>query len=139
MNEGDQFPCKMEVGILAIAVKRVYDLPDKGDGYRILVERIWPRGISKEKARLDLWLREAGASPLLRKWFGHDPEKWETFRRRYFMELHKRPEVIQQLRGIIKKERNVTFIFSARDELHNNAVALKEFIETGQIRELAAK
>ncbi len=120
-------------------MKRVYDLPADEDGYRILVERLWPRGISKERAHINLWLREAGASPSLRKWFGHDPGKWETFRHRYFMELHDRPEVVQRLRDIIEKERNVTFIVSARDEKHNNAVALKEFLETGQVNELAAQ
>jgi uncharacterized protein YeaO (DUF488 family) len=118
---------------LVIAVKRVYELPKTSDGYRILVERLWPRGISKEKAHIDLWLREAGASHLLRKWYGHDPEKWELFRQKYFLELHERPGVINQLREIIDREHKVTFIFSARDELHNNAIALKEFLEMGQI------
>jgi uncharacterized protein YeaO (DUF488 family) len=118
---------------LVIAVKRVYEIPENGDGYRILVERLWPRGMSKEKAHIDLWLREAGASSMLRKWFGHDPEKWDTFRQRYFMELHDRPGVIHQVQEIIAREQNVTFVFSARDELHNNAIALKEFLEMGQI------
>jgi len=118
---------------LVIAVKRVYELPKSGDGYRILVERLWPRGISKEKAHIDLWLREAGASPLLRKWYGHDPEKWETFRQKYFMELQDRSGVINQLREIIDREQKVTFIYASRDEVHNNAIALKEFLETGQI------
>ncbi len=67
---------------MVIRLKRVYDSPDPGDGYRVLVERLWPRGVSKERARVDLWLKEAGASPPLRIWFGHDPEKWEEFRRR---------------------------------------------------------
>ena len=124
---------------MVIAVKRVYELPTAGDGYRILVERLWPRGISKERARVDLWLREAGASSLLRKWFGHDPLKWETFRQKYFMELHDRPVVVNQLREIIDREKKVTFIYAARDEVHNNAIALKEFLETGQILEPAGR
>ncbi|HVP94602.1 MAG TPA: DUF488 family protein [Methanoregulaceae archaeon] len=124
---------------MVIIVKRIYDHPAAEDGYRVLVERLWPRGMSKENAHIDLWLREAGASPSLRRWFGHDPGKWETFRQRYFMELHDRPWVVQQLREIIKREGKVTFVFSAHDERYNNAIALKQFLETGQIQELAAR
>ena len=112
-----------------IRLKRVYDPPADEDGYRILVERLWPRGISKERARIDLWLRDAGASPELRTWFGHDPERWEEFRRRYFAELSAREEVVQALRKAIQDRRTVTFVFAARDEQHNNAVALLEFLE----------
>jgi uncharacterized protein YeaO (DUF488 family) len=112
-----------------IRLKRVYDPPAREDGFRILVERLWPRGISKEHARIDLWLKDAGASSELRTWFGHDPEKWEEFRRRYFGEMRQRPEVVKALREAIGKEGTVTFVFAARDAEHNNAVALREFLE----------
>jgi uncharacterized protein YeaO (DUF488 family) len=124
---------------LTIALKRVYDTPETGDGFRILVERLWPRGLSKEKARIDLWLREAGASPQLRKWFGHDPMKWEPFCRRYFAELRDKPLVVGQLQDIVRSRKKVTFVFAARDEEHNNAVALKEFMEKRQLQEPAIR
>jgi uncharacterized protein YeaO (DUF488 family) len=112
-----------------IRLKRVYDPPAGEDGYRILVERLWPRGISKERAGIDLWLKDAGASPELRTWFGHDPERWEEFRRRYFLEIGQRPELVKALREAIRKKGTVTFLFAARDTEHNNAVALREFLE----------
>jgi len=114
---------------MVIRLKRVYDSPDPGDGYRVLVERLWPRGVSKERARVDLWLQEAGASPSLRVWFGHDPEKWEEFRRRYFEEIRTRPAVIKELRDVMDAHETVTFLFAAHDTEHNNALALKEFLE----------
>jgi len=114
-----------------IRLKRVYDPPSQEDGYRILVERLWPRGVSKERAGIDLWLREAGASTELRTWFGHDPGKWEEFRLRYFAEIRQRPEVVKALREAIGSKGTVTFVFAARDPEHNNAVALREFLESG--------
>jgi len=114
---------------MEIRLKRVYEFPDAGDGYRILVERLWPRGISKEQAKVDLWVKDAGASPGLRTWFGHDPEKWEEFRRKYREEIRMRPDVIQELREVIRTHSIVTFLFAAHDTGHNNAIALKEFLE----------
>jgi uncharacterized protein YeaO (DUF488 family) len=114
---------------MAIRLKRVYDPPGEEDGYRVLVERLWPRGIAKERARLGLWLKDAGASPELRTWFGHDPARWEEFRRRYFIELRSRPEMVRELRRILRDHDTVTFLFGARDEVHNNAAALKEYLE----------
>jgi len=114
---------------MTIRLKRVYDSPDEDDGFRVLVERLWPRGLTKERAQIDLWVKEAGASTELRKWFGHDPAKWEEFRRKYFEELDGRPQVIQQLSDMIRKYKTVTFLFAARDPEHNNAVALKEYLE----------
>jgi len=114
---------------MTIVLKRVYEPPAAGDGYRVLVERLWPRGLSKERARLDLWLKDAGASDELRKWFGHDPGKWEEFRSRYFVEIRNRPEVIRELKDITATNPAVTFLFAAHDEEHNNARALKEFLE----------
>jgi uncharacterized protein YeaO (DUF488 family) len=114
---------------MVIWLKRVYESPDAGDGYRILVERLWPRGISKEHAKVDLWIKEAGASPGLRTWFGHDPEKWGEFRRKYVEEIRTRPAVIKELKDVIRSRGSVTFLFAAHDTEHNNAMALKEFLE----------
>lgn len=110
-----------------IRTERIYSV-NKGDGLRVLVDRLWPRGIAKEKAKLDLWMKDIAPSDDLRRWFGHDPEKWGSFRERYFKELDAKQELVDQL--IVKvREGNVVLLFGARDELHNNAVALKEYIE----------
>jgi uncharacterized protein YeaO (DUF488 family) len=111
-----------------IKVKRIYGKLDKGDGFRILVDRLWPRGLSKEKARVDLWLKEIAPSDKLRKWYAHDPEKWLEFRKRYFKELGPHEELINL---IIKKaeEGDVSLLYSSKEERLNNAVALKEYIE----------
>jgi uncharacterized protein YeaO (DUF488 family) len=112
-----------------IRLKRVYAPAEEEDGYRVLVDRLWPRGVSKEKAQVDLWLRDAGVGTSLRRWFGHDPARWDEFRHRYFAELRKRPEVLEELRGVLRTHPVVTFLYAARDEEHNNAVALREFVE----------
>ena len=112
---------------MAIIVKRVTEPVSGDDGYRVLVERLWPRGITKEKAKIALWLKDAGASTKLRQWFAHDPVRWEAFRSKYFEEMEAKPDVIARLREILAENRKVTFVFSAHDEAHNNAVALKEF------------
>lgn len=118
----------------AIKVKRVYDPPTPDDGARYLVDRLWPRGIQKESLKIDQWLKEAAPSNTLRSWFRHDPRKWAEFRRRYFAELDHRSEC---WRPILKAAHrgNVTLLYSARDTKHNNAVALKGFLE----ERLAAK
>lgn len=110
-----------------LKVKRVYDPPSKEDGYRILVDRVWPRGFTKEKARVDEWRRELGPSDALRKWFGHDPDKWDEFRRRYREELEDKGGWAD-LMAIAERARkqDVTLVFSAKDVAHNQAVALKE-------------
>lgn len=118
-----------------IRLKRAYSPTVEEDGYRVLVERLWPRGVPKERAHVDLWLKDAGASTALRRWFGHDPERWEEFRRRYFAELRERPEVLDALREVLRANPVVTFLYGARDEEHNNAVALREFLEDGDMRE----
>jgi uncharacterized protein YeaO (DUF488 family) len=117
---------------MVIRLKRVYGPAEKSDGYRVLVDRLWPRGLTKEKARVDLWLRDAGSSPELRRWFNHDPANWTEFYWKYFDELKGRPGVIAELREVLGSHDVVTFLFAARDEEHNNAVALKEFLETRQ-------
>jgi len=114
-----------------IRLKRAYEPSKKDDGFRVLVDRLWPRGVSKSSARIDLWLKEIAPSAALRKWFGHDPLKWDTFRARYFRELQKNPEAVAQLNEIIRNG-SVTLLFAAKDQEHNNAVALKEYLESRQ-------
>ena len=111
-----------------IKVKRIYDPPVRTDGKRVLVDRLWPRGIRKDAAKIDLWLRDIAPSSGLRKWFGHDPEKWTLFRERYARELEAKADMVGQLRSAAKKG-TVTLLFSAKDEERNNAVALKAYIE----------
>ena len=112
-----------------IKIKRVYEQPDKDDGRRILVDRLWPRGLTKEKAGVDLWLKDIAPSTELRKWFGHDPERWEEFKERYRAELEEAAK-IGVLRDIAKRarEENVTLLFGAKDTRHNDAQALEAFI-----------
>jgi uncharacterized protein YeaO (DUF488 family) len=113
-----------------IAVKRVYgDVPTKSDGCRILAERLWPRGLKKEALKLDFWLRDVAPSTTLRKWFGHDPKKWDAFRQRYFKELDANSAAVDELREHARKEK-VTLLFSSRDEEHNNVIALREYLLT---------
>jgi uncharacterized protein YeaO (DUF488 family) len=117
-----------------IKIKRVYEDSSKQDGYRILVDRLWPRGVSKEVAGVDLWLKEIGPSTTLRTWFSHDQKKWEGFRRKYFKELESKPDLIAQIRTLQKNEKVITLLFGAKDELHNQAVALKEFLSEQGIK-----
>jgi uncharacterized protein YeaO (DUF488 family) len=116
------------VGALRVQIKRVYDqaLPD--DGKRILIDRLWPRGLTKEKARIDLWLKEIAPSTELREWFGHDPAKWPEFQKRYRQELDANEAVVGQLRTELKNG-PVTLVFGAKDEQHNDAVVLQEYLE----------
>ncbi len=116
---------------MGIVLKRAYEPAGAEDGYRVLVERLWPRGLSKDRARVDRWLKDAGASTGLRQWFGHDPAKWREFRRRYEDEIRGRPDVLEELREVLRAHETVTFLFAAHDEEHNNAVALKEYLESG--------
>ena len=115
---------------MGISLKRAYDPPAPGDGFRLLVDRIWPRGVSKDSAHVDLWLKEIAPSAGLPKWFGHDPQKWDEFRNRYFSELRANAEALAQVRALVRKGK-VTFVYAAKDTGHNNAVALKEFVEGG--------
>jgi uncharacterized protein YeaO (DUF488 family) len=111
-----------------IHLKRVYMQPSKDDGIRVLVERLWPRGLSKEHAAVDLWLKEIAPSPELRKWFGHDPARWEQFQKRYWKELEEKDEAVQTLKQK-GKQGTVTLVYAARDEEHNGALALKRFLD----------
>jgi len=112
---------------MEIRLKRIYVKPESDDGFRILVERLWPRGLSKEKAKVDLWLKEVAPSAELRKWFNHDPEKWEEFRARYFLELEHKTEILKTILDISAK-RNITFVYASKEEQYNNARALLEYI-----------
>ena len=112
-----------------IKLKRIYEKPLKEDGIRILVERLWPRGFTKERAAINLWLKDIAPSSELRKWFGHDPARWEEFRNRYWAELTEKKELIASLKQK-SKQGTVTLIYSSSDEKHNSAVALKMFLET---------
>lgn len=108
-----------------IPIKRVYEQPDKTDGRRILVDRLWPRGLTKEKASIDLWLKDIAPSTELRKWFGHDPDKWEEFKKRYLIEL----EGSSDQKLLLKQEMDkgvVTLVYGAKDKEHNEALVLSE-------------
>ena len=111
-----------------IKTERIYNAVP-GSGVRILVDRLWPRGMSKEAAKVDLWQKEIGPSDELRKWFGHDPGKWEEFKKRFFKELDGKAKLVDQLM-VKARESDLVFLYAAKDEQHNNAVALKEYIET---------
>ena len=112
---------------MKIRTKRVYDQKADGDGVRILVDRIWPRGMTREKLQADIWQKEAAPSTALRKWFRHDPSRWEEFKSRYFSELDNEPERVGKLLEIASKE-PVTLLFSSRDTRRNQAVVLKEYL-----------
>nr|WP_239537816.1 DUF488 family protein [Dyella mobilis] len=114
---------------VSIVVKRVYEPAKKTDGYRVLVDRVWPRGLKKEDAALDIWARELAPTTALRRWFGHDPARWEGFRHRYASELDARKTFWQPL--VTQAERHpVTLLFGAKDEEHNQAVALKMYLDS---------
>ena len=113
---------------MTIKLKRVYEPPASTDGTRILVERLWPRGLAKEKAKVDVWLRDVAPSTALRKWFDHDPVRWKSFRDKYFAELDENREALETLREHLAAG-PVTFVFASREERLNNAVALKEYME----------
>jgi uncharacterized protein YeaO (DUF488 family) len=114
---------------VTIQLKRAYEKPERADGTRILVDRLWPRGLTKEKAAIDLWLKELAPSTELREWFGHDPKKWRSFRSRYQTELKQLGDQLQLIKSRAR-EGVVTLIYGARDQEHNEAVVLKQFLTT---------
>lgn len=115
-----------------IRLKRVYEPASKNDGFRILVERLWPRGLSKQRARIDLWLKDIAPSPELRTWYGHDSKKWKEFQERYRSELRKN-QAVEQIIGLLRQKKAVTFVYAARDEQRNSAQVLKAFLERRSI------
>jgi uncharacterized protein YeaO (DUF488 family) len=114
-----------------IQLKRAYETASKDDGLRILVERLWPRGISQEKAAINLWLKALAPSTELRQWYGHDPARWPQFRKRYWTELKDQGDLLALLK-YVTEERTVTFVYAASAEERNSAVALKELLERGE-------
>lgn len=129
IEESSQGPKQMMTSVPAenVKLKRIYEPPAANDGMRILVDRIWPRGVSKKDAALDLWMKEIAPSTELRKWFAHDPARWNEFRRRYAREVKQNHALLDQLRSFAQNEK-ITLVFAAHDEAHNNAVALKTLI-----------
>jgi uncharacterized protein YeaO (DUF488 family) len=116
-----------KVAAASIKLKRAYESPARGDGTRILIDRLWPRGVRKADAAIDEWIKELAPSTPLRKWFGHDPARWKEFRRRYAAEVQEHPEQLRRLRNLARKK-PITLVYSAHDEIHNDAVALRDFL-----------
>jgi uncharacterized protein YeaO (DUF488 family) len=110
-----------------VKLKRAYEPPSTDDGTRILVDRLWPRGVTKKRAAIDQWMKDVAPSTELRKWFGHDPERWDEFRRRYAKEVRQRAELLNQLRSLARQG-PITLVYSAYDEKHNDAVELRDMI-----------
>lgn len=117
----------MSISASNVRLKRAYDEPDPKDGRRLLVDRLWPRGVSKVDAAIDEWVKEIAPSTALRKWFGHDPARWDEFRQRYAKEIHGHAELLGHLRELAR-DGPVTLVYSARDEIHNDAVVLRKVI-----------
>jgi len=110
-----------------VRLKRAYEQPTEADGIRILIDRLWPRGVTKAAAAIDFWARDVAPSTALRKWFGHDPDRWEEFRSRYTAEIHEHPEALRNLRDQARQG-PITLIYSAHDETHNDAVVLRDIL-----------
>lgn len=115
-----------------VKLKRAYDRPAAGDGTRVLIDRLWPRGVRKVDAAIDQWIKDLAPSTSLRKWFGHDPDRWQEFRRRYAAEVHEHPEMLNQLRSMARRG-TITLVFSAHDEIHNDAVVLRDLLLGRQV------
>ena len=109
-------------------IKRIYEKPEREDGYRILVDRLWPRGLSKDKAKIDHWMKEIAPSDETRKWFSHDPRKWEEFKKRYKNELKDKKNLLVKIKEIENEKGTITLLYSAKEEKYNNAVALDDFL-----------
>jgi uncharacterized protein YeaO (DUF488 family) len=120
-------PMTSKIPAANVKLKRAYDPPAAADGIRILIDRLWPRGISKKKAALDQWMKEIAPSTKLRKWFGHDPARWDEFCRRYAAEVHENAALLDQLRSLARHD-PITLVYSAHDELHNDAIVLRNLL-----------
>jgi uncharacterized protein YeaO (DUF488 family) len=114
---------------LIIKIERIYDNPKGGESYRILVDRLWPRGLSKDKVRVDLWQKDVAPSNTLRKWFGHDEKKWDEFKHKYFKELDKNNDAVNTIIKTAQKQNSITLVYGTKEKRFNNAVALKEYLE----------
>lgn len=112
-----------------IKIKRIYKHPEKEDGYRMFVDRLWPRGMAKDETCMDLWLKDIAPSDKLRKWFSHDPQKWEAFKERYKEELRGKKELINRIKQLERENGKITLLYSAKDETRNNAVVLQNILK----------
>ena len=110
-----------------VRLKRAYNAPASADGTRILIDRLWPRGVRKANAAIDVWAKDIAPSTMLRKWFGHDPARWQEFRRRYSEEIHRHRDRLDELRALARRGR-ITLVFSAHDEIHNDAIVLRDVL-----------
>lgn len=119
------------IDIENVRLKRAYEPPSRGDGKRILIDRLWPRGVRKTDARIDEWMKDIAPSTGLRKWFGHDPARWGEFRRRYSAEIRQRPDQLAHLK-MLAREGPITIVFAAHDELHSNGVVVRDLVLEGQ-------
>ncbi|MES2371628.1 MAG: DUF488 family protein [Bacteroidota bacterium] len=113
---------------MPIKIKRIYLPYEPGDGYRILIDRLWPRGIKKEGSHIDTWMKDIAPSTELRKWYDHDPEKWEPFCKKYYTEI-KGSAALEELKKKLREHATVTFLFSSKEEVYNHAIALKKYVE----------
>ncbi len=113
---------------MGIEIKRAYEEPGRDDGHRILVDRLWPRGLARQQAKIDEWLKDVAPSSELRRWFAHDPRKWTEFERRYFDELHEKDELVEHIVEETARQGKVTLLYGAKDTEHNNAAALRDYI-----------
>ncbi|MDC8453138.1 MAG: DUF488 domain-containing protein [Candidatus Nitrosotalea sp.] len=113
-----------------IKIKRIYEKYSPDDGFRILIDRLWPRGVSKDIAHVDLWFKEIAPTDHLRKWYSHDPRKWDAFKKKYIKELKENKPSLDKIKDLKKEHKNITLIFSAKNEQHSNAVVLSEFLHT---------
>ena len=116
-----------------VSIKRIYEQPSADDGFRVLVDRLWPRGVSKEKAALDLWDKDIAPSNELRLWFSHDPAKWEEFKKRYREELDSAPDAVNLFKKALSGQKKVTLLYGAKDPAHNQAVVLQEYLKAFQL------
>ncbi len=114
---------------LIIHCKRIYEPPGSDDGLRVLVDRLWPRGVSRERGQVDWWFREIAPSTELRRWFSHDPERWDEFRRRYYRELDDRPQQVMEMLSRARQAGVVTLLYAARDEEHSHALVLRDYLQ----------
>jgi uncharacterized protein YeaO (DUF488 family) len=114
-----------------IPIKRIYEPAAESDGFRVLIDRLWPRGMTKENARIDVWMKEVAPSVGLRKWFNHDPQKWQQFQHEYFTELAHQSSV-KDLAALIQRHKAVTLLYAAKDEQYNHALVLQHFLQTLQ-------
>jgi uncharacterized protein YeaO (DUF488 family) len=122
----------MTTGFAKIRIKRAHEEPSPSDGYRILVDRLWPRDLTRSRLQLNMWIKDIGPSSELRRWFSHDPQKWNAFKKRYFIEVDANPIAVETLLSCLQKEPVVTFVFGSKEEKLNNAVALQIYFKSIQ-------